>query len=91
MTDMIQYSVEDIATRLCSFLRDNILADGLDINANTELSSIGVDSFSLMEVILFIERSFGVILPAESLTPENIASVQSLSQCCYTLLNKTNG
>ena len=88
---MIQYSVEDIATRLCSFLRDNILADGLDINANTELSSIGVDSFSLMEVILFIERSFGVILPAESLTPENIASVQSLSQCCYTLLNKTNG
>lgn len=91
MTDMVQYSVEDIATRLCSFLRDNILADGLDINANTELSSIGVDSFSLMEVILFIERSFGVILPAESLTPENIASVQSLSQCCYTLLNKTNG
>lgn len=88
---MVQYSVEDIATRLCSFLRDNILADGLDINANTELSSIGVDSFSLMEVILFIERSFGVILPAESLTPENIASVQSLSQCCYTLLNKTNG
>ena len=91
MTDTTQYSVEDIATRLCSFLQDNILADGLDITVTTELSSIGVDSFSLMEVILFIERSFGVILPAESLTPKNIASVQSLSQCCSTLLNKTNG
>lgn len=91
MTDTIQYSTKEIATRLCSFLSDNILAEGFEVSSDTELSSIGVDSFSLMEVILFIERSLGIVLPAESLTPENIASVDSLSQCCSALLNKTNG
>jgi acyl carrier protein len=91
MTNTTHYSTEEITTRLCSFLSENILAEGLEINSNTELSSIGVDSFSLMEVVLFIERSLGVVLPAESLTPENIASVDSLSQCCSVLLSQTNG
>jgi acyl carrier protein len=54
------------------------------------LSSIGVDSFSLMEMILFIERRFNLVLPAESLTPENLASVKSLSHHCVTLLNSAD-
>ena len=91
MVAKIQYSIDEITTHLCSFLRDNVIAEGIEITAHTELSSLGVDSFSLMEVILFIERFFGVILPAESLTPENIASVHSLSQYCSMMLNKING
>ncbi|MCF6202132.1 MAG: phosphopantetheine-binding protein [Methylococcaceae bacterium] len=91
MTDKTEYSVEDIATRLCSYLNENILAGDVDVNMETELVKIGIDSFSLMEMILFIERSFGLVLPAESLTPENIASIGSISTYCATLLKQADG
>jgi len=90
MKDRMEHSIEDIATRLCSYLSDNILAENVDVNMETELVKIGVDSFSLMEIILFIERSFGVVLPAESLTPENVASIGSLSTYCVTLLKQSD-
>jgi len=83
-------NAEEIATQLCFFLRENILASSVDISFETDLSSIGVDSFSLMEVILFIERRYGLVLPAESLIPENLASVDTLSHYCASLLNNTN-
>jgi acyl carrier protein len=83
-------NIEEIANPLCTFLRDNVLASSVDISPETDLSTIGVDSFSLMEMILFIERRFNLVLPAESLTPDNLASVKTLSQYCLTLLNKTD-
>lgn len=76
------YSAEEISSALCSFLQQNILAPDVEVTPDTELAIIGVDSFSLMEIILFIERHFGLILPPESLTPENTASVSNLSLCC---------
>lgn len=82
---------DEIVKQLCGFLTDNILAASVELSADTHLTSIGVDSFSLMEMILFIERKFDLVLPAESLTPDNIFSVNSLSQHCATLLNSENG
>ena len=73
---------EVISRELFSFLRENILAPEVEVHPETELHTIGIDSFSLMELILFIERNFGLILPPESLTPENTATVNALSACC---------
>ncbi len=84
-------SREEIEKQLCGFLNDNVLAPSVKLLPDTHLSSIGVDSFSLMEMILFIERRFGLVLPAESLTPDNIASVNALSQHCVILLNSADG
>ncbi len=84
-------SKEEIVNQLCCFLSDNVLAPSIDLSPDTHLTSIGVDSFSLMEMILFIERRFGLVLPAESLTPDNIASVNALSQHCALLLNTADG
>ena len=75
-------SVEDISSALCVFLQKNILASDVEVTPETELAVIGVDSFSLMELILFIERRFGLVLPLESLTPQNTATVSNLSLCC---------
>lgn len=77
----------EISQKLCTFLRENILAPEVDVLPSTVLQSIGIDSFSLMELILFIERSYGLILPPDSLTPENIATVNALSICCAKQLN----
>lgn len=80
-------TLEEISNQLCGFLRDNVLAGDVAVTSETELSQIGVDSFSLMELVLFIERSYGLELPAEALVPENIATVKALSTCCFKLLN----
>jgi len=84
---VVQLSAEEIANQLCVFLRDNVLAPQIEVTSDTALSEIGVDSFSLMELVLFIERQFALELPAEALTPENIASVDTLSAYCVAQLN----
>ncbi len=84
---VVKWRAEEIASQLCVFLRDNILASQIEVTSDTELSEIGVDSFSLMELVLFIERQFALELPAEALTPENIASVGKLSAYCVVQLN----
>lgn len=81
-------TASEIANQLCGFLRSNVLAGDVAVNPDTELSQLGVDSFSLMELVLFIERRFGLELPAEALIPENIANVRVLSAYCVSLLNK---
>ncbi len=85
-----KYSTDEVASELCGFLRENVLAPNIEVTANTELGDIGVDSFSLMELVLFIERRFDLVLPAESLTPDNIASVGTLSAYCITQLNPSD-
>lgn len=83
-----EVTLEEVASQLCGFLRDNVLAGDVVVSPDTELSHIGVDSFSLMELVLFIERRFRLELPAEALIPENIANVRVLSAYCVSLLNK---
>ncbi|MEE9339967.1 MAG: acyl carrier protein [Methylococcaceae bacterium] len=90
MPPCANYSLENISSQLCDFLQKNILAPEVEVTAETELTTIGVDSFSLMELVLFIERRFGLILPPDSLTAENISSVKTLSNYCMTLANQTN-
>ncbi len=90
MSNPQNYNFEEISSELCDFLQKNILAPEVALSPETELTTIGVDSFSLMELILFIERRFGLVLPPESLTAENIASVETLSNYCLTLAKSKN-
>ena len=70
-----------IANEICQFIKENLLAEGISLEILTELSSVGLDSFSLIEIVLFIERKYGVSLPDESLTPENTYSATTLAKC----------
>jgi acyl carrier protein len=72
---------EAMSQALCDFLKEEVLADETSVDAETSLSDIGVDSYSLMEIILFVEREFGISLPMETLTPENTQSVKALTAC----------
>ncbi|BCX82461.1 acyl carrier protein [Methylomarinovum caldicuralii] len=73
---------ETIAAELCEFLHERILAPGVAVTPETPLEDIGVDSFALMELILFVERRYGLVLPPEALVPEHLASVAALSHYC---------
>ena len=78
--------VEDIVAKLVIFLKEQVLAEGVEVTAATGLADIGVDSFSLMEILLYLERAYGLVFPLEVLTPENIATVQSLAECYHGML-----
>jgi acyl carrier protein len=70
-----------VCQELCEYLSTNILAKGVLINENVPLKEVGVDSVALMDLVLFMERQYNFLFPLEMLTPENTASVSSLSQC----------
>jgi hypothetical protein len=40
-----EYTIDEVASQLCDFLRDNVLAGDVAVYPDTELTSIGVDFF----------------------------------------------
>jgi acyl carrier protein len=70
-----------IAESLCGFIKKSLVAEGVEVKPETPLSKLGLDSFSIIEVVLFIERQYGVGLPDEALSPENIYSAATLAKC----------
>jgi acyl carrier protein len=74
-----------IAARLCEFARINFVAEGVDFDEHSPLSEAGIDSFALVELVLFCERVLGVRVPDSHLTPTNLASMSSLANCISEL------
>jgi D-alanine--poly(phosphoribitol) ligase subunit 2 len=43
-----------------------------------DLLQAGLDSMAIMRLVLFIENEFGVVLPDDELTPENMQTLSRL-------------
>jgi acyl carrier protein len=76
---------QKIAAQLCEFARANFVAEGQNFDENSPLSQAGIDSFALVELLLFCERSLGVRVPDSHLTGANLASMSSLANCISEL------
>jgi acyl carrier protein len=70
-----------ITAQLCEFARTNFVAEGTDFDENSPLSQAGIDSFALVELLLFCERVLGVRVPDSHLTGANLASMAALAGC----------
>lgn len=73
----------DIATiekDIKKFITDNILAGNLSIENDTKLQDAGMDSYSMVEIILFIERKYKVQVPNEKLSPNNFETISAIAQ-----------
>ena len=57
------------------------MAEGVAVEADTSLTKLGLDSFSIIEIVLFVERQYGLTLPDEALSQENIQSASTLAKC----------
>lgn len=73
-------NITHIENEIIQFLEKNILSEGVKITANEELRSVSIDSFSIVEIILFIERRFGFVIPDEKLIPENFQTVHAIAK-----------
>ncbi len=77
---------EIIIAEIKKYIEKNILAQAVQIDATTNLKQAGIDSFSTVEIILFIERKFGVSIPDEKLIPDNFKTLQALAATVLQLM-----
>jgi len=75
-----------IIAEIKKYIEKNILAEAVQVNADTNLKQAGIDSFSTVEIILFIERRFGVAIPDEKLVPDNFKTIQALAATVVELM-----
>ena len=74
-----------ISAQLCQFARTNFVAEGQEFDENSPLSQAGIDSFALVELLLFCERVIGVRVPDSHLTGNNLTSMATLANCIAEL------
>lgn len=79
-------NAELIIAEVKNYIEKNILDKSVQIDATTNLKQAGIDSFSTVEIILFIERKFGVAIPDEKLIPDNFKTLQALSATVLELM-----
>lgn len=68
------------------YIQQNILDGAVHIDDTTDLKQAGIDSFSTVEIILFIERKFNVAIPDEKLIPDNFKTLQALAATVQDLM-----
>lgn len=73
-------NITEIESDIINFLQKNILAENVTLSADKSLRDVGIDSFTIVEIILFIERKYGLVIPDQHLIPENFKSVTCIAQ-----------
>lgn len=72
---------EVIEKEVVQFLSQQISLSSEKISVEDELKNLGMDSFQIIEMVLFIERKFGIVIPDHAYTPGNLKSVASIVKC----------
>jgi len=75
-----------IIEEIKKYIENNILSAEVKIDGDTDLKQAGIDSFSTVEIILFIERKFGVVIPDDKLIPANFKTLKALAATVQELL-----
>ena len=75
-----------IIAEIKKYIEKNILAEGVQLTADSDLKQVGIDSFSTVEIILVIERKFGVAIPDEKLIPDNFKTLNALAAIVLELM-----
>jgi acyl carrier protein len=78
-----KFSELDICNELIGYVKSNLADSSITIAKETPFNQIGLDSSSIIELVLFIERKFQVTVPEGDLVPDNLKSVEALAQCTY--------
>ena len=77
---------QSIINEIKHYVEKNILAPSVIIDADTDLKSAGIDSFSTVEILLFIERKYGTAIPDDKLIPENFRTLRTLAATVHGLM-----
>ena len=79
---------EEICDQIIAFIKENLLAEGVPLAKADSLTALGLDSFSLIEILLFVERKLKTIVPIEELDREKTETVSAISTEVVRCMNK---
>ena len=74
-------SKEDISNRVSDYLKNRFLAREVDFDPTQRFADFGIDSMTVVELVMFIEEEFGIVIPADQLTGDNLISLEALTSC----------
>ena len=77
-----------ICDRLIGFIKANLLAESVELKEDTSLTGLGLDSFSLIEILLFVERNMHTVVPIEALNREKTETVGAIAHEVIHFMSK---
>lgn len=75
------HNQQDIIKSISEYLKKRFLASNVTLNSADKFADFGIDSMTVVELVMYIEEEFGIVIPADQLTGENLSSLDSLSKC----------
>ncbi len=75
----------EIIVEASGFVSKQLNVPAESINSSCELKSLGMDSFRIIELVLFLERRTGLSFPDHAYTLGNLKSVDSIVACFLKL------
>jgi len=79
---------EEIQGRLLEFLRKEVFSPEVAITEETDLIASGFDSFSLVNLMLFVEQRYGLWIPEKEITAATFQNTRSLAAVVFRLLHE---
>jgi acyl carrier protein len=64
-----------ILARLRELVAGRIAVDPASLRLDAKLADIGIDSFSLIELVFVAEEAFGIKIPMEDIRPTTVGDV----------------
>lgn len=78
----------EIESQLVSFLQREVFAPQLALTAETDLLASGFDSMSLVRVLLFVEKTYGLWIPEGEITSAALSNARALAATVSRLLHE---
>jgi acyl carrier protein len=80
---MERITQQEISKQLQSFIQNTIVEKHIVVQEDTPFHRLGIDSMSIIELVLFIERKFRIAIPESEMLPANFTSVRALADCAF--------
>ena len=85
--------IKDISCRISRFIKDNFLLSDKTENLNEDVSLYEkriVDSTGILEIVDFLEETFGIKIEDDELVPDNLDSINKMSNFVQRKLNNVS-
>jgi acyl carrier protein len=83
---------EEIGLKVKSFIQENFIFDGQNLDSEASLLGSGtIDSTGILEVISFLEQTFGVHFEDKELVAENFDSIAKIQSFMFHKLASAGG
>jgi acyl carrier protein len=79
---------KDVQAPLLGFLRGGVFSALEGVTEETDLIASGFDSLSLVSLLVFIEKTFGLWIPQSEITETNLKNTRALAAVVVRLLNE---